>query len=386
MSFLKANFRSSVGAARQADHLRRKKASLEVSRALNHPAEVVKRDNKYAVVSAVAPTQTNSVGINQDGTDFSYFIEAGIGSASTPLFLLIDTGAGTSWAMGSGCKSTACGMHNSFGPDDSTTYKDSSHVFSIAYGSGSVAGTLAEDSISVAGLKVTMTFGIANTTSDDFTHFPFDGILGLSMNKGATDNFMASIKEDNLLGSNIFSVALSRNSDGQNTGEITFGATNPDKFTGDITYTSVSSGSNGDWAVPMDGLSYDGKDAGISGRLAYIDTGTSYVFGPPDDVAAIHKVIPDASSSDGITFTAPCDTDKPITVTFSGVKYTMSRKDWLSAPSGSGVCTSNIYGHEVVKGSWLLGDLFLKNVYAVFDVDKTRIGKVPLIVSYHQQH
>jgi hypothetical protein len=44
-------------------------------------------------------------------------------------------------------------------------------------------------------------------------------------------------------------------------------------------------------------------------------------------------------------------------------------------------CISNIYGHEVVQDAWLLGDLFLKNVYTVFDAEEKRIGfaeKAPL--------
>ncbi|KAJ9141860.1 Aspartic-type endopeptidase [Pleurostoma richardsiae] len=365
------NAPSSVRVAREADRLRRKHASSRLS----NERELGRRGNTYSIDSAVEPTMANSEGIDQDGTDFSYFIEAGFGSSEKSLYMLVDTGAGTTWVMGSNCKSSACTMHNSYGSGDSKTYQTTTDSFSIAYGSGTVGGALAEDSITVSTMKTTMSFGVANTTSDEFTHFPFDGILGLSMSKGATDNFMETVKGDKLLKSNIFSVSLSRSSDGTNTGEITFGATNPDKFTGDIGYTSVSSSAGGDWAISMGDVAFDGKKAGLPDRLAYIDTGTSYVFGPSDDVVAIHKNIPGASSSDdGQTFTVPCSTKLPIVITFSGVDYSVSPKDWVSSPSSSGVCTSNIYGHEVVQGAWLLGDLFLKNVYTVFDVDQGRIG------------
>lgn len=337
--------------------------------------DLTKRSNQYSVVSAAVPTQTNSVGVDQDGTDFSYFIQTYFGSNKTPIYMLLDTGAGTTWVMGTSCQSTACGMHNSFGPADSKTYQPSEKTFSIAYGSGSVSGQLATDVIAMADLEVTMSFGVANVTSNDFNYFPFDAILGLSMSTGATDNFMQVVKSAKMLTSNIFAVSLSRNSDGPNTGEITFGGTDASKFVGQISYTAVSSEGGGDWAIPMGDFAYGGKDAGITGRLAYLDTGTSYCFGPASDVAAIHKLIPGAASSDGVTYTAPCTSNLTLTVSFSGVSYTISSKDWLSAPSSSGVCTSNIYGHEVVDGSWLLGDLFLKNVYAVFDADKVQIGE-----------
>lgn len=365
---------STDNAAREARRLSHKYVSSKASRTSPSPENLVGRDNKYTVATAATPSETNSVGIDQDGTDFSYFIEASLGSSGKSLYMLCDTGAGTTWVMGSDCGSKACTMHTTWGPTDSTTSKAIGDGFSLNYGTGSVKGALTEDSMSIASVKVTMTLGVANTTSDDFTSFAFDGILGLSMNKGASDNFMGSVKEDKLLKSNVFSVALDRAEDGPNTGQLTFGGVDSSKFTGGITYTSVNPAANGDWAIAIDNIGYDGNKAGVTGRLAYIDTGTTYAFGPPKDVAALHKVIPGASSSDGVTFTAPCDSDKSITVTFSGVDQKISAKDWLSEPSSSGVCTSNIFGREVVTGAWFLGAVYLKNVYAVFDIDETRIG------------
>jgi len=299
----------------------------------------------------------------------------GFGSSPKPLYMLLDTGAGTTWVMGSLCTTAACTMHNSYGPDDSKTLQSSTTPFSIAYGSGTVAGMTGTDSLSLAGFKTTMSFGIANSTSDDFTHFPFDGILGLSLAKSQTDNFMQTVKSQKSLPSNLFAVSLNRNADGPNAGEVMFGATNPAKFTGDIAYTAVSDKGGGDWSIPMDDLMYDGNKAGITGKLAFIDTGTTYVFGPPADVATLYKQVPGATSKDGVTYTVPCSSNKALGVSFSGVTYSISSRDWLSPPNSAGDCTGNIYGHEAVQGAWLLGDLFLKNVYAVFDMDQSRIGE-----------
>lgn len=333
--------------------------------------------NAFTVLSAASPSQTNSVGIDQDGTDFSYFISVDFGSSQESLYMLLDSGAGTTWVMGSTCQSAACTMHTTYGPSDSTTLNETNQTFSISYGTGTVSGNLVQDNIAVAGITVALSFGLANVTSDDFTHFPFDGILGLAMSQGETDNFVSVVKTDGLLKSNVYGVYLTRATESPNDGEITFGGTDPAKYNGDITYTSVSSQASGDWAIPMDGIGYNGTSAGITGRIAYIDTGTSYVFGPPDDVATLHKLIPGANSSDGVTYTVPCGpgtTFAPVMVTFSGVAYAISPVDYLSTPSSSGTCTSNIYGQQIVQGAWLLGDTYLKNVYAVFDVDQTQIG------------
>lgn len=324
----------------------------------------------YKIVKAQESTFRNSAGIDQDGADYSYFAEVQLGSEGKRLFMLLDTGASTTWIMGSTCTSKSCVMHNTFGPDDSKTYNDTGQTYAVEYGTGSVRGHVVEDSLALAGLSVTVPFGVANTTSDQFTQFPFDGILGLAT---SSDTWLTAVKDAKLIDSNMFGISLSRSSDGTNDGEIVFGSLNPDKYTGDITYSSVKSDSA--WTIPMDDININDKPAGITGRSAYIDTGTSFVFGPPDDVRIMYKLIPGSSTKDGSTYTVPCDTDSTVSFAFSGQSWDVSSKDFISAPNGDGVCTGNIYGFEYVPGGWLLGDVFLKNVYSVFDVDNGRIGE-----------
>ncbi|GAB0134246.1 hypothetical protein EsDP_00002626 [Epichloe bromicola] len=329
--------------------------------------------NSYKIQDATKPTHPMAAGIYQDGTDYSYFVKAQLGSSNKELFLLIDTGAGSSWVMGSTCTDKPCTMHNTFGSSDSDTLVDNQKSFSISYGSGTVQGSLVSDTINVAGISVKYTFGLASKTSNDFARFAFDGILGMSMKQGASDNFPKALVDGKKLERNIYGIALNRAADGTNNGEIRFGATNPEKYTGDISYTSV--GSEGDdWSIQIDDMAYDGKRAGSGGVLAYIDTGTSFVFGPSDKVKKLHAIIPGSASGDGLTYTVPCDSKDDLTFTFSGVDYKLSSGDWISPKNSEGKCTSNIYGHEVVQGAWLLGNTFLKNVYTVFDRDQGRIG------------
>lgn len=329
------------------------------------------RENDFKISSAVDPQTSNAVGIDQDGTDYSYFIEADFGSEGKSLYMLVDTGASTTWVMGSGCTSEACTQHNTFGPNDSNTYKDTGENYSVQYGSGEVSGHVVSDSISIAGLEVSMSFGVANVTSDQFSQFPFEGILGLSMTPGT---WLTYVKDAKLINANVFGVSLARNADGTNDGEIAFGAPNKAKFKDDISYTPIQSGNS--WAIPMDDVLYDGKSASVKGRQAYIDTGTTFVFGPPDDVKAFYALVPGSTTTDkGQTYTVPCDSDASVAFSFSGQIWNASAKDFISAPNGDGVCVGNVYGMEFVPGAWLLGDMFLKNVYSVFDLDQKRIGK-----------
>ena len=325
-------------------------------------------------MKASTPTLEHAEALNQDGADISYFVEVGMGSNKKPVYMLIDTGAGTSWVMGSDCKSPPCKIRRTFGPPDSTSLVVESASFGIHYGSGVISGIFARDTIHIAGLELPLQFGLANETSSDFERFPFDGILGLGMRKGATENFMQELIAEELLDKNLFGVYLNRASDGDDGGEISFGAINPEKYIGEITYTKVHDQDTGDWSISMQDFSYGDGMAGVTSKLAYIDTGTSYAFGPKDEVAKIYALIDGASSSDGVTYNVPCDADKELAVTFSGRKFFISSRDWLRSANNMGACTGNIYGIEAVRGAWLLGDVFLKNVYAVFDAENKQIG------------
>ncbi|RYP50120.1 hypothetical protein DL768_004324 [Monosporascus sp. mg162] len=333
-------------------------------------ASFSRRENEHDVMKAEEPTASNSAGIHQDGTDFSYFLEVKLGAEGKPLYMLLDTGASTTWVMGANCTSEACTTHDSFGPDDSSSFVDTGTSFAIQYGTGEVSGHVVRDSMSIAEMNTTFDFGLASVTSNEFARFPFEGILGMST---SPDSFLSAIKDAELLDNNVFGISLSRASDGPNDGEIMFGAANTDRYEGEITYAPLVTGNS--WAIPLDDVMVDGQPVGIKGKTAYLDTGTTYAFAPKDQVAALFDKVPGASSGDdGSSYTVPCGSKVPIAFTFSGASWNISSADLLSATPMENVCTANIFGIEIVRESWLLGDVFLKNVYSVFDLDESRIG------------
>jgi hypothetical protein len=337
---------------------------------------IAKRSNTYPIATAVAPTQTNSAALDQDGTDYSYFAVVNFGSNATPLYMLIDTGASATWVMATSCTSPACLVHNTYGPTNSKTYNATSGLFDIAYGTGHVSGAVASDTVSFAGFTLSLTFGIANSTSDDFLHFPFDGIMGLARDPGSYPTVLQAVSNAKVLRSNIFGVNLDRDSDGVHNGEINFGAPDTSKYSGSLSYTALSN-SGGDWVIAVDDVGANGKSAGLTGRSAYVDTGTSYIFIPANDAEALHGLISGSQlSSDGKTWYVPCTTTTAIQFTFSGVSYSVPSEDWVGGKNGGSLCTSNIFpGTPVGANNWLLGDTFIKNVYVVFDSDENRIGQ-----------
>lgn len=363
--------------AEDAARLSRKFGGPERYRAPGAESELDKRGNAYSVSKPEAPTASNSAGIYQYGPDYSYFIKAQIGSARQPFYMLLDTGAANTWVMGSNCESDACKIHNTLDPKTSKSWETENKAFSISYGSGDLTGIVGQDTVSFAGLTLDLSFGLANYTHNDFKHFAFDGILGLAMSASVTGTFLHTLRETKLLDSLVFGISLNRDSDGRNDGQVTFGGVDSAKYTGEITYTNVPSPQKraGEWCIPMDGLSFDGKSAEIPSRLAFIDTGTSFIFAPPKDLAALFKHVPGARAYENgayVEYKVPCDTKIPINITFSDVTYEISAKDWVVTKDDH--CISRLYGYEIKKDTWLLGDTFLKNVYSVFDPDEMRIG------------
>ena len=292
--------------------------------------------------------------------------------------MLLDTGSSDTWVMGSDCKSTACGTHNTFGDANSDTLKISKTTFSDIYGTGNVTGVLVTDNVELAGLKVPLTFGSASSVSDHFDNYPMDGLLALGRPAATTLNtntFMQALNSAKLLPANLFGVNLQRHEDGTTDGEINFGAPDTSKFTGQLTYLTTSNDQN--WEIPVDDVVVGGVPCKLTGNTAIIDTGTSQLFLPPSQAEVLFKNIPGSVQADSETFNIPCDTKTTIEMQFNGVKFAISPEDYIGAPvSGGKLCSSTIFGVQVVgETQWLLGDVFLKNVYSVFDSDKARIGK-----------
>lgn len=332
-----------------------------------------KSTNEYNVVIPSDPELSNAAGVYQDGNDYAYFVQVEVGSVKKKMYMLLDTGAGTTWVMGSECTTEPCEIHETWDSSTSDTHEDPEQDFSVSYGSGTVKGINARDSISLGGVDVTMQFGVAEDASDDFNHFPFDGILGMSMTKGKTDSFPLMLKDSGSLESNVFSIYLDRGSSDENRGELVLGGINDEKYTGEISYTKIAKDTK-DWVLPLDSVGVDDQTVGVTSKLGYIDTGTSFIFAAPEDVKALHELIPGAASKDGVNWEVPCDTKEKVAFVFSGKRYTVAPEDYISAAPGK-PCRSNIFGQEVVKDGWLLGDAFFKNVYAVFDMDEERIGR-----------
>ncbi|PLN78877.1 acid protease [Aspergillus taichungensis] len=336
-----------------------------------------RRDNSYKVVMADTPSSPNTVALNQDGRDYSYFAKVKVGSQDQDMYMMLDTGGVNTWLFSSDCKSTACSLHNTFGEEASSSLETSDEDWHVGYGTGTVSGVVGTDNITIGDVDVRLPIGLASEASDDFRSYPMDGIIGLGRAEEGSfgqPTFMDQVKKEKVLDSNIIGFSFSRSSDDEKNGAVTIGGVDKSRYSGDISYTDTT-GSVSHWRIPLDDASVDGDACHFSDRTAIIDTGTSYMLLPPDDAKTLHDHIPGAEASGKETFVLPCDSTVDLQLTFSGVSYSISHKDYIGDKASGSMCLSTIVSHQMFgDDEWLVGDVFLKNVYTVFDYDKNRIG------------
>ncbi|KAK6351710.1 hypothetical protein TWF718_004858 [Orbilia javanica] len=324
------------------------------------------------------------VDLYSDSNDISYWINVNFGSSGKSFRLVVDTGSADTWIPSAECKSKSCLVHRTFGPDDSSTLSvTSDKTFAIAYASGNVEGSVAKDSLSFGSVVVDeMEFGLANMVSDDFTNFPVDGILGLGFPSASilkVPTFLESLISRNIISKHVFGAYLHRTADNKNGGTITFGGIDGSRIEGGVEalkYYNVNT-TTSLWSIRLSDVVLDGKIANFQGgRTVIIDTGTALILIPPEDALKLHQFIP-GTKSNGETFYIPCATDISLQFQFGSDRYQISSKDYIGDPvdPNQELCLSLIVGRSVVRdGAWLIGDVFLRNVYSVFDMENGKIG------------
>ncbi|KAK4704038.1 hypothetical protein P7C70_g2176, partial [Phenoliferia sp. Uapishka_3] len=275
--------------------------------------------------------------------------------------------------------------HTKFQISESSTIQTSSAEWDIEYGSGTSRGVLARDSVTLAGIVVpSQIFALANQSAPSLEALPSDGILGLGFSTIATSGaptwFENAITEG-LVTSPYFSFYLQRardlgDSSGTGTvggGELCVGCTDSSKYTGSITYTSVST--KGYWQVPMDGVAVNGVLVSGTSVSAAIDTGTTLIYLPISAAAALYKSLGGVSTGTTGHYSVPCSaTFQTLALSFSGIQYEIPLQDLFlgtASSTNTAQCLLGIFGQDQTdpngKPVAIVGGLFLKAVYTVFD-------------------
>lgn len=295
--------------------------------------------------------------------------------------VIFDTGSSNLWVPAKSCGLTNCWLHPRYDSAKSATYKPDGRQYKVVYGSGPVEGTFSKDTVNFGGIDVVdqpfaevtkLSFGPLNV---GFAAAKFDGLLGLGFKSisqyGIPTPFEAMI-DQGLISEPVFAFYLQE--DPSLDGELVIGAIDENHFTGDLVDVPLTNETY--WEVSLDGIAVGGKVVGS--QKAIVDSGTSLIAGPPDQVEEIALRV--GAKKSGPLYIVNCtdiDNLPELEFTIAGKKFTLSSSDYVMQMQG--VCLLAVMGISVPAPAgplWILGDVFMRRYYCVFDYGKKqmRIG------------
>uniref|UniRef100_A0A8D2J3S2 cathepsin E n=1 Tax=Varanus komodoensis TaxID=61221 RepID=A0A8D2J3S2_VARKO len=345
----------------------------------------IKIDNIQYTQECSAFQETNEPLLNY--LDEEYFGQISIGNPPQNFTVLFDTGSSNLWVTSIYCTSKACAAHNQFHPSESSTYQEVGTPFSIQYGTGSLTGIIGSDQVTIEGLTVENQQFAESVTEpgNTFLDAEFDGILGLAYPALAVDGVTPVF--DNMMAQNLvelplFSVYMNRNPDSSVGGELIFGGYDHSHFSGNLNWIPVTK--QGYWQIQLDNIQVGGEIAFCAeGCQAIVDTGTSLITGPTEDIKQMQQLI-GAQPIDG-EYVVDCNNlnEMPlVTFTINGIPYTLMPQAYTLSENSDGMllCSSGFQGLDMqppVGPLWILGDVFIGQYYSVFDRGNNRVGLAP---------
>ncbi len=339
------------------------------------------------LLARYAPTQNDDPEVDiHDYMDAQYYGPISIGTPPQNFNVVYDTGSSNLWVPSKSCHWTniACKLHSKYDSSKSSTFVKNATNFSIQYGSGSLSGFVSQDTVTLGGVDVPEQLfaeavrepGIA------FVAAKFDGILGfgypeISVN-GIPPLFQRAAAAK-LIPDPVFAFYLAKDATAAVGGELTLGGADPQYYTGEFTYTPVTI--PGYWQFNVDGLNVGGSSYS-TGFKAIADTGTSLLALPKADVKALVAKMPGVTSIFGKEYMVNCSMIPqlpPLEFEISGTKFELTGDDYVLkiTQKGQTQCLLGMMGIDVPppRGPlWIMGDVFLRKFYTVFDYGNNRLG------------
>uniref|UniRef100_A0A7S1ABP1 Peptidase A1 domain-containing protein n=1 Tax=Noctiluca scintillans TaxID=2966 RepID=A0A7S1ABP1_NOCSC len=312
-----------------------------------------------------------------DYSDLEYFGLVEIGTPPQRFQVVYDSGSDNLWVPSKSC--TNCKTNGSFYDSAaSSTYEPDGEEMNIQYGTGNCTGFLDNDTVIVGGLTIpNLTF--AEVTQEDESVFgdaPFDGILGLGL-EGAVDGVtdaMTALKERGLIDHDVFAFFLAKDAPGST---LTLGGVDPSFFSSSIHYAPLA------WYAPVlqywlievsrVGIERESRGHNACGPESFfspmcpslLDTGTSLIVLPENVhtdkfLQHIGTVNPDCSNLHELP---------TIFFLINGVTFPLEPVDYVLEYEGE--C---VLGIETGAPFWILGDVFIRKYYTVWDRENLQIG------------
>ncbi|XP_048661683.1 LOW QUALITY PROTEIN: gastricsin-like [Marmota marmota marmota] len=215
----------------------------------------------------------------------------------------------------------------------------------------------------------------------NFVYAQFDGIMGLAYPAlsagGATTALQGMLRVD-ALSSPMFSVYLSNQGGSEDGGAVIFGGVDESLYTGQIFWAPVTRELY--WQIGIEEF-YVGEEASgwcSQGCQAMVDTGTSLLTVPQQYLSSLLQAIGAQEDEYGQFFVNCNDVQNLPTFTFviNGVQFPLPPS--ANILNENGYCSVGLEATYMSSGNgqpfWILGDVFLRSYYSVFDMANNRVG------------
>lgn len=266
--------------------------------------------------------------------------------------VLLDTDSGLTWAS-----------QNS-GAGQSTTRRATNEGFEIGYVGTSIQGSIVQDDIQFAGFDVKSQFGLASGGQQP----DFSGLMGLGNGGSGAQGLptiMQTLQESGAIAANVVGLRILRAGE---IGQVTFGGTGT---SGQLSWIEAVPGIS--WTVIVSDALTDGQRLNLGQRTAIVDSGQGDFVVTPIDAVRINAAL-GSVGTDGQYDVIPWSTGHELRVDIGGTTYNISPQDYVGAEVGAGYCRSRVLRSNNPGAQWSLGDSFLANVHAAFDLDSNQVG------------
>ncbi|ODQ83225.1 hypothetical protein BABINDRAFT_159664 [Babjeviella inositovora NRRL Y-12698] len=380
--------------------------------------------SKAVVTNSSLPTVQWSDGmqlIYSDDSEITFYVNVTLfepNSSATldPLKLILDTGSAYMWVYGEACKSSACTTNPLYAGKSLTE-----STFELAYGSGTAKGNITTNTSVIINNEILSNFsvGVASEVPALFDGYLMSGVLGLpanSSNGANLHNVVTTLQTAGSISNNLFTISLGMGVSGTDSsadsvdGLFVIGEIVDELYSGEIHYAPVEENTYAYWMLTIDQVYVESypvtfnasvtNGSSTTSRRVIVDSGTTVLVLPSQDASTLHSYFPN-SITDGTNYAILCNTTLSIAFEIAGANWTLTPADYLGAAypalsSHYGYCVSNIQGVDgvvatkssgagstdgTISQAWLLGSVFLKKVFAVFDIEGQRLGLAQPVAS-----
>jgi len=307
-----------------------------------------------------------------DVMNAQYFGEVSIGSPEQKFKVVFDTGSSNLWVPSSSCWSIPCWLHKTYKSSASDSFIKNGTNLEIKYGSGGVKGFFSNDVVTLAGVRAqNITFGEATSLSGvSFIAAKFDGILGMGFRTISVNHVITvfeALYEQNQIEEASFSFYLSKTA-GSDSSRLVLGGINSNYYEGSMKFYPLISETY--WVIGMNEFRVNGTS--IKASKAIMDTGTSLIVGSKNIIDQINQFIGTVDSSCNGLENLP-----DVVINIDGDDYVLTPNDYVLKAGMFGY-TQCLSGFMAMDLPWpdtvILGDVFLKTYYTLFDMTHQKIG------------